>query len=343
MYFKEELLVELLLSVNHPFRFVYSKPRKAVLDFLSEPPKIEGTRGQAVCRAVLEWNPSDNVRKGFETLAGGGLPAGSKLPDSHTGVVDTDGRIEEGRAIPPSALPESLKSAIQQAARELHDLTAATVRAIRWRSDHRAAHTPINGTRGLFFSMDGSKWMSLVELHISVEVIGSVHLTEGARREIEEIVASNRTEPLGHDLHREAWEQRRTNPRSSLIIGIAAAEVGCKECISSLVPDARWLAENSPSPPLDHMLAEYIPLLPGKCTFEGKTLAPPDEIIKVVKKGVTMRNKVTHVGTQAIAPNTLDEVLLAVQDLLWLLDYYAGSAWALAYLRPEVRSKLAAA
>jgi hypothetical protein len=343
MYFKEELLVRLFVGENQQFRFEYSNPRKILLDFAAEKLKERGALAEAICTALVEWNPSDSVREGFESLEAGKLPAGSKLPESHADIADSDGRLKPGHAaVPPSALPEALRSVTQQVGKEISDLTAATVKAIRWRLDYRGSHNPIRATRGLYFSTDGNKWTPLIEFGGRMEVIGSVYFPKGVYREIEQILANGMTEPLGHELHREAWEQRYMNPRSSLIIGLAAGEVGCKECISILAPDARWLAENSPSPPLARMLQEYLPLLRGKCTFQGNILPPPDDILKSLRKGIEMRNRTTHVGTQSIFPTTLEEVLLAVKDVLWLLDYYSGSAWALDYIRTEVRAKLPA-
>jgi hypothetical protein len=46
-----------------------------------------------------------------------------------------------------------------------------------------------------------------------------------------------------------AAQLRRANPRSALIIGMSAAEVGFKQCVGYLVPDAAWLANHVPRPP----------------------------------------------------------------------------------------------
>jgi len=44
-------------------------------------------------------------------------------------------------------------------------------------------------------------------------------------------------EPLGRQLFREAWSEREMHPRSALVvIGVAAAEVGFKRLVGSLVP-----------------------------------------------------------------------------------------------------------
>ena len=66
------------------------------------------------------------------------------------------------------------------------------------------------------------------------------------RSEMESLIKAVNNEPIGHELFLEAWELRKSNPRSALIIGMSAAEVGFKQCIGKLVRDAEWLATNAP-------------------------------------------------------------------------------------------------
>lgn len=154
------------------------------------------------------------------------------------------------------------------------------------------------------------------------------------------LVEGSTTEPLGHELYREAWQQKTENPRSALVIGLAAAEVGFKQCVSTLTPTSQWLMENVPSPPLVSMVKNYLPLLPTKLKIYGKVLPPPSKLTKAIQKGVETRNKTIHVGNPAPAPEELESLLLAIRDLLYILDYYCGAEWALDNVRPEIRSEL---
>jgi hypothetical protein len=61
------------------------------------------------------------------------------------------------------------------------------------------------------------------------------------------VVANGGDEPLARQILREAWAQKSASPRSALVLAIAAAEVGFKQCVSQLVPEARWLVEEIPS------------------------------------------------------------------------------------------------
>jgi hypothetical protein len=162
----------------------------------------------------------------------------------------------------------------------------------------------------------------------------------GFSEEIARLLQDSNEQPLGHELFREAWQNRRTNPRSSLLLGIAAAEVGLKECIAVLVPGAEWLVQNAPTPPVVNMLTDYLPSLTAKYDFAGKVLPPPKLILDELKKGVKLRNDVTHKGAEPPKPESLENILLAVQDLLWLLDYYCGFVWALEHTRQEIRESL---
>ncbi len=147
--------------------------------------------------------------------------------------------------------------------------------------------------------------------------------------EVRAWIASGLSQPLGHELFREARTIQNENPRSSLLIGMAAAEIGVKTFIGTLIPDAEWLAMNAPTPPLVTILREYLPTLPVKRRFGNPPIEPfvPKAMLEVLKKGVTLRNQATHAG-HGIDPETLREVLETVHDLLYLLDLYSGCEWA---------------
>lgn len=157
---------------------------------------------------------------------------------------------------------------------------------------------------------------------------------------MEAMMNAGDSEPLGHELFLEAWGLRWGNPRSSLIIGMCAAEIGFKQCIGKLVPDAEWLANNVPTPPLDRMLSTYLPLLPAKLKIEGRVLKPSARIRNAIKKGIEVRNRTVHVGSEPPKGEFLEELLLSIRDLLYLLDFYCGFQWALEYIRDEVRAEM---
>ncbi len=56
--------------------------------------------------------------------------------------------------------------------------------------------------------------------------------------------------------------------------------------------------------------------------------------------GVFMRNQIVHGRTTTITYQTLEEILLAIHDVLWILDYCSGFDWALEHVRPDIRKFL---
>ena len=81
-------------------------------------------------------------------------------------------------------------------------------------------------------------------------------------------------------------------------------------------------------------------MLPCANNFSGKVLSPPNKILEIIEKGITIRNKLAHEGTGTPKSETLDEVLDAVIDVLWLCDYYSGFAWAINHINNSTLSLL---
>jgi hypothetical protein len=226
-------------------------------------------------------------------------------------------------------------------------LTAFLVRAaciLRWRRGLTGHPNPIAGVkRPLQWSDDGKKWQ-MVPGAITLQVnLGIPHkqMSDGIRSSVIKLAGAAEREPLGHELFQEAWKQRKELPRSSLMIGITAAEVGFKIFVASLIPAAEWLALHAPTPPLIQMLTDYMPSLPVKQHIQGTFPFVPKGILEALKKGVKLRNEIAHAGGN-VKGDTLKEILQAVRDLLYLLDFYAGHAWALDVISYETRQAIVA-
>jgi hypothetical protein len=102
-----------------------------------------------------------------------------------------------------------------------------------------------------------SSWNESAEQFVGKEVTGSVD------------------EPIGHVLLREAWANQTENLRSSIVLAVAAAEVGFKQFASIVLPDSDWLLESIQSPPLIKMLTELFPWTRLNVQIGGQTLKPP--------------------------------------------------------------------
>lgn len=215
----------------------------------------------------------------------------------------------------------------------------STVSIFRWR--YGLPEGPLNPGRNRheYFSTDGESWREIplarslsMSFGISTEPLPSPDVI---RKEVAELAASGTEEPLGRQLFREAWNQKQERPRSALVIGVAAAEVGFKKLVGGLVPEAQWLMDEVQTPSLGKMLNNFLPTLPVKRRFKGKSIRPPKELLKQLDKAVNFRNKLVHAGQPPPDNDELEAMLRAVSDFLWICDVYAGHGWAHRYISVE--------
>jgi hypothetical protein len=163
---------------------------------------------------------------------------------------------------------------------------------------------------------------------------------EECRSNVEKLIQFQSKQPLYHDLFREAWQNQRDNPRSAVVMGIAAAETGFKTALTDLNPTVTWIVENLQSPPLDRMLRDYMAQLPARNQINGEVRRPPIKVISTIKKGIELRNKLVHGREETVTTDEVREMLEAVRDLLYMLDYYRGHDWAMERLSHEVAASL---
>jgi hypothetical protein len=136
------------------------------------------------------------------------------------------------------------------------------------------------------------------------------------------------TEPLGHELVREAIALASDSPRSSILIMTAALEAAVKIHISNIAPDTAWLMDKLPSPPILKILRDYIPLIHKA---KGNEIMYWDKVkpyIKKVQPLIELRNKVAHSGKFSEGAALLEDNLQLVSDLIYLLDVLDGREWA---------------
>ena len=189
-------------------------------------------------------------------------------------------------------------------------------------------------------SLDGTAWRGISTLRglkisfiVPPRKIGASAVHEASRLHNE-----GAEPPLGLQLLVEAWNQRTTHARSALVIGVTAAELALKQLIGELAPDARWLADNVPSPPIFKIARDYVPSLKVKARLKGKTLRPPKKLLKRLVEAVELRNRVVHAGEAPPKPEKLKEILVAMEDLVWICDLYKGHTWAWDHISPETKS-----
>ncbi len=355
MYFKLGYFVDRLFlpEKNSKLEFDYGGSRNTVVnlepissEISTRNPQIKGSS----CNAKGSYKLSDKIKKVFDSLQENKFPGDenlSELIQKNEGNVlppfllkkyeETYQKVEN---IPLSYFPEPFQAYVRQVRSELMSYIMKTIDVFRWRFSRHGKHNPLlNGS--MSWSYDGTSWKIVPQIiHMNVSAFAEPPLPQDASQEVSKIMKEGFTEPLGHELYREAWFLSINNPISSVIVAIAAIEVGIKECIGVLVPNSHWLVSNSPSPPIIRILTEYLPQLPAKNKINGEVLAPPQQIIDILKKGVVIRNDIIHKGGPTPKHHTIEEIFSAVKDTLWLLDFYSGHQWAFEHISREVTEKL---
>jgi hypothetical protein len=237
------------LDPSHDFRFNFTRPRPVVVHFTRDDHDPDAAVCAVTCVAEIE-----------ATIA---TKLASPLKDDIAAL---------------GSLSFSELSALDDIFADLRALLRSTIDVFRWPNGLADGPTNAAETLQAFYSDNGKRWLEVSlarSIHISVEMAFKNSLKDVPPEEIVRMVESGDQEPVAHQLFREAWELRRSNPRSALAIGIAAAEIGVKDLIASLIPDTRWLVKETPSPPVVKILREYLPMLPVRGRLKDKTLKPP--------------------------------------------------------------------
>jgi len=289
-----------------------------------------------VCEATAEIKPSKAAKPLVDAVWQKRVPEGfnfEKWPEATRRAYEESGSIE--RELPLSALPNSLQNLIEKAYSTIFTGIDRVIGALCWRTG-QAVPTYDYQLGRMEWSLDGQEWrFSPVDF---VVWMGHPPFVSGlARPDINEILLSEYASPLARELLREAWSEENKNPRSSLVIGIAALETGIKDLIIALIPETEWLIRNLPSPPVHRMLGEYLPLLRAK---NQRVLCPTPEMVEQVQKWIGRRNKLSHGKAADISVDELRKFLLLVSDLLYAGDYARGFDWALELIQPETRKAL---
>jgi hypothetical protein len=235
--------------------------------------------------------------------------------------------------------------AIEPFTEEAHELIAQLKAAherglavARWRTGSSGSHGSIGGYKKQW-SLDGSAWhdlpFGLGHMNIRAEIIKK--WLPDVRSSYAELLRAGVAEPIAYNLLLEALRLRDGFPRSAVVIGVAALEVGVKQCIVDLAPDTDWLLTNLPSPPVVDLLSDYIPTLKPKVAINGgKMLKPPKAIRRILHQAVEARNRLVHRTGESLEGLDLEEVLKAVRDVLYLMEFYRGHKWAHECMRHEI-------
>jgi hypothetical protein len=348
MYFKLQLILNPLfvtIREEQPVTLTFGDKQNTTV-LISEIDDEQRQRyrpGSLLGTAVTQRDTASDIQEIFVRFADDLMPKGFKPSKEHQAhkQIDAEGRIKKGYAVSRDLFPKPFQEFASGVHHDLSESIKHAVKIVRWRMGSDSSHNPIASSRAVSWSFDNQSWHPLPgAIHVEIEPHVCPQISPRLQGEIEGLIQSDEKDPLGYELFLEAWELRKNNPRSALIIGMSAAEVGLKQCIGKLVPEAEWLAIEVQAPPLPKMLSEYLPQLPAKLNIEGKVLTPSKRIRTAIHKGTEARNRSAHRGAEPPDRLELKELLLCIRDLLYLLDFYCGYEWALEQIRDEIRQEM---
>jgi hypothetical protein len=291
--------------------FTLNEPKTGVTLSITERPKEDTgyTANEAICEAVCSRELSSRLDEEVR----------------RTGVLSVT------------------KQAIRAANSDMHALVNSTLRVIRWRQATPGHHRPIRNFVSFDWSVDGETWMPVSDtVHVSMDAITWFYPWSAKLAfSVEELVRMDEIEPLGHELYHEAEELARSNPRSAIVVAVAAAEIGFKQFVAKLAPHCEWLLMHVPSPPLTEMLTDFLPTLPVRNLFRGQPPSIPTLIIGALKKAMTVRNQLVHGRATDVSTDTVLSILPLLRDFLYLLDFYLKQDWAIENVSINTRKELA--
>ncbi len=291
----------------------------------------------AKATAEVELNPPEGFLAAFTSIAQRRLPESSPREMLGTRWVDAEGNLLGGEIIHADHLAEDLRAFLGDVHNSLRRAVRAVCDATAWRLALTGPRDPV--AFGLaYWSLDGESWEIWPTGETRLIVSGGLaesELHSERRSEIQELLDVGRREPLAHALWREAVAQQQASPRSAILIGVAALEVGLKQFAATHLPDADWLLREAPTPPIVKMLSKFLPSLPQ--LDKGMQFERPSRAtLKTIGEAVALRNSIAHKGVENDPPDALvAEVLGAVRSLLWQFDLATGIEWAEEYLIDE--------
>lgn len=277
----------------------------------------------------------------------------SRVREVFTGEADIDWSLGRGNHDGFTNLPDIYRDFIVELHGNMDRMASEIFNVIRWRMGIVGGPQGLKSEWSFMRWHDDTKGEKVIDengflnrqiiaggLTLQMPEMQELDFEKRCRLNVENLIKLQSKQPLYHDLFREAWQNQRENPRSAIVMGIAAAETGFKTALTDLNPSVSWIVENLQSPPLDRMLRDYMAQLPARNKINGVVRRPPKKVISTIKKGIELRNKLVHGREEPLRTEDVRSILEAVRDLLYMLDYYRGHDWAMERISPEVASVL---
>jgi len=265
------------------------------------------------------------------------------LPYIKDGVVklDAEGKLTEGYKLPIEGYPKDVQDLIDEISVKMESRLNRFLKILRWSQDADSDAEP--------FEYPELYWKTRQEVYHYC----GFHRNEGRASTIKGIVwdaedsalaktlwDEEHNEPLAHQLLREAKDSINKSMRSALLMTATSLEVGVKQHISHIAPQASWLAANMPTPPVHKLLRDAIPAmhaLSGNPIEFWQSVKP---LILVCGKLFEDRNSLAHAGKFDITFDKINSYIDTASDILYILDTLIGHEWARGMVSYETAQKL---
>jgi hypothetical protein len=187
--------------------------------------------------------------------------------------------LEDGNVKISKMKPATLKI-IDEIFYHLRAVSRSTIIMFNWTHGLDGPPDPY-GLPHAFYSEDGNIWFQYSQARkivlLTEEATHSIFARNAQIEEVVRKVEAGAEEPLARQVFREAWSHIGVNPRSALVIGVSAAEVGLRGLIGTLIPDAKWLVEEIQTPPVGKILRKFLPTLRVKARWvDGRPITFED-------------------------------------------------------------------
>lgn len=213
---------------------------------------------------------------------------------------------------------------------DLHSSTMNALQLIYWRTQMMNTANNVMLSYIPMWSIDEKQYYRIerkLTLQITLEAICRDFADE-ENNFIRELLNSSTSPSLSFDLITEAKAISKNNPRSALVIAVAALETATKNFISHQNNQFEWWVNKIQSPPIVDILKEFLPALNLRKPFENGLIIP-DDIIEHVKNLVQSRNNIMHgKGHKSPTADHVNKAIWLVVDLIYLFDYLKGHDWA---------------
>lgn len=300
---------------------------EAIRLVLRSPTDEERSKGHQSFNAVLdvlvEIEPTKKSLPVFTALIEGRRPPKGQKATSAEEMI-----IRKGPSYGLEDYPNPFVSFVDMVRVKLSKAGYVFVGVLRWRYAQEGPPSPISSL-GLLCSNDAGATWHPIPSRYSIVNVTPPHtvfvIQETDVNEIRDLIDTG--EPVYHELMRKAKELQHSSPRSSVLIAVSAAEVAVKSIIVNKVPKIKWFVDNIQSPPVVKILIQYLPELfqDEKQFYKPKK---EDRLIKTIEYAVNIRNEIVHKGEGPPSTEKVSEIIDAVQELLWICDYYSGYRWA---------------